>query len=553
MLLQVASGLLKTDPGGGACRTGPLAWLRAPRPQNPEVDGDVRWDPPPTCHPPEGGDCETLVEHGLPLWAEPAVGYCSRRPRPSPVWRSRYVGAPAVGPCWVSKSPLVRPPSGATPVPDCPTYLPTCVGVWPPSWWGVLRWGAMCCVVSRPVVCAGAVWPPSWLGVLRWCVAPLMVGLAALGFVVLCCVALCVVPVCGPPYGGACCVGVWHPSWSGVLWWCVAPLMVGRASLACVGCFFWLWCSCCLAGSGGPASRARAVRHPLVLAGSDGPASRARAVRHPVLMFRGCRRPASRVPLFRFLVCARLLAGCWRVFFALNVHFKVRTGPPVVGGCPLLPPPPAQGCAWWVSSSCRCSSLLSVLAGFRCWPPACGCCRRLCPPRSPPHGLVWASLLPAFCCLFSCARTPCCRCSHPAVLAPCPLPYTSQLVLRGCCCPAARFSLCARCLFAAALRLVCGRGSALAVAPPAQPSPPACVSRAALACPLCSLCLLFSGRPSAVCLRLMLPFPPPLVLVSVSLASLPLWLCVSACCFGRTGVRCTLPCCAVFFCPSCVV
>ena len=31
--------------------------------------------PSPTYHPPEGEECETLVEHGLPLLAEPAVGY----------------------------------------------------------------------------------------------------------------------------------------------------------------------------------------------------------------------------------------------------------------------------------------------------------------------------------------------------------------------------------------------------------------------------------------------------------------------------------------------
>ena len=40
------SRLLKTNPGGGACRTGPLAWLRAPGLQNPEVDEDVQWDLP---------------------------------------------------------------------------------------------------------------------------------------------------------------------------------------------------------------------------------------------------------------------------------------------------------------------------------------------------------------------------------------------------------------------------------------------------------------------------------------------------------------------------
>ena len=47
VLLQVASRLLKTNPGGCACRTGPLAWLRAPGPWNREVDKDVRGDPPP--------------------------------------------------------------------------------------------------------------------------------------------------------------------------------------------------------------------------------------------------------------------------------------------------------------------------------------------------------------------------------------------------------------------------------------------------------------------------------------------------------------------------
>ena len=77
--------------------------------------------------------------------------------------------------------------------------------------------------VPLGVICQGrvvtcfSVWPPSSWGVLRWCAAPRMVGRAALGWGVLCCVALCVVVVCGPPYGGACCVGVWAPSWWGVL------------------------------------------------------------------------------------------------------------------------------------------------------------------------------------------------------------------------------------------------------------------------------------------------------------------------------------------------
>ena len=38
---------LLTKAGRGVCITGPLAWLGAPGPQNPEVDEDVRWDPPP--------------------------------------------------------------------------------------------------------------------------------------------------------------------------------------------------------------------------------------------------------------------------------------------------------------------------------------------------------------------------------------------------------------------------------------------------------------------------------------------------------------------------
>ena len=80
--------------------------------------------PSPTYHPPEGEECETSVEHGLPLLAEPAVECYSRRPRPSPMSGSRFVGARAVGPGWVSKSPLVRPPSEATPVLSRPTYLP---------------------------------------------------------------------------------------------------------------------------------------------------------------------------------------------------------------------------------------------------------------------------------------------------------------------------------------------------------------------------------------------------------------------------------------------
>ena len=66
--------------------------------------------PSSTYHPSEGEQCETLVEHGLPLWAEPAGGYCSRRLSPSPNWESRFVGAREVGP-WVGE----RKPHGKSP------------------------------------------------------------------------------------------------------------------------------------------------------------------------------------------------------------------------------------------------------------------------------------------------------------------------------------------------------------------------------------------------------------------------------------------------------
>ena len=80
--------------------------------------------PSPTYHPPKGEQCGTLVEYGLPLWAEPAVGYCSRRPRPSPMSGSRFVGARAVG-LWVGEQkPLGKTPLHSDLSPET-TYLPT--------------------------------------------------------------------------------------------------------------------------------------------------------------------------------------------------------------------------------------------------------------------------------------------------------------------------------------------------------------------------------------------------------------------------------------------
>ena len=78
-----------------------------------------------TYHPPEGEECETSVEHGVPLWAEPALGYCSRRPRPSPMWGTRFVGAREVGLLVGKQKPLGKTPLRGNPSPEM-TYLPTC-------------------------------------------------------------------------------------------------------------------------------------------------------------------------------------------------------------------------------------------------------------------------------------------------------------------------------------------------------------------------------------------------------------------------------------------
>ena len=85
--------------------------------------------PSPKYHPPKGEEFETSVEHGLPLWAGPAVGYCSRRRRPSPMWGSRFVGAPAVGPLVGEQKPLCKTPLRGNPSPQR-TYQPTSAQVW---------------------------------------------------------------------------------------------------------------------------------------------------------------------------------------------------------------------------------------------------------------------------------------------------------------------------------------------------------------------------------------------------------------------------------------
>ena len=116
--------------------------------------------PSPTYHPPKGEECETSVEHGLPLWAEPAVGYCSRRPRPSPKWGSRFVGARAVGPWAGEQKFLGKSPLRGNPSPES-TYLSTCsFGIF----WPVLHllrsisiWfiGRVLITYHRPHTCLG--------------------------------------------------------------------------------------------------------------------------------------------------------------------------------------------------------------------------------------------------------------------------------------------------------------------------------------------------------------------------------------------------------------
>ena len=86
--------------------------------------------PSPTYHLPKRDKCETWVEHGLPLWAESAAGYCSRRPSPSPMRGSRFVGARAAGPWVGEQKPLGKTPLGGNPSPEM-TYLPTFTRVVP--------------------------------------------------------------------------------------------------------------------------------------------------------------------------------------------------------------------------------------------------------------------------------------------------------------------------------------------------------------------------------------------------------------------------------------
>ena len=85
--------------------------------------------PYPTYYPPKGEECDTSVKHALPHWAEPAVRYCSWRPRPSLTWGSRFAGERVVG-TWVGEpKPLGKTPLGGSASPQM-TYLPTYLSSW---------------------------------------------------------------------------------------------------------------------------------------------------------------------------------------------------------------------------------------------------------------------------------------------------------------------------------------------------------------------------------------------------------------------------------------
>ena len=73
--------------------------------------------PLPTYHPPEGEECGSAFEHGLPLLAEAAGGYCSRPLCPFPNWQTSFVGARAVGPWVGEQNPHGETPWGAITVP----------------------------------------------------------------------------------------------------------------------------------------------------------------------------------------------------------------------------------------------------------------------------------------------------------------------------------------------------------------------------------------------------------------------------------------------------
>ena len=219
-------------------------------------------------------------------WPPPMVGRAVLMTAPRPLWAVL---------CW-----CLAPPKVGRAVLACspPHGRPCCFVVWPPSWWGVLCWCVAPLMVGRavlmPVRRGGCAWcggaglglsscvvpggqrrwvrvggacgdvlagfvcsvlssPPygrrlrvgvvggwvvvvvvliAWRGlVLRWCAAHLMVGQSVL--------------VRAPPHGGACCVGLWSPSWWGVLCWWPSAAVLGRGVVVFgLGCRRLYGCGC---------------------------------------------------------------------------------------------------------------------------------------------------------------------------------------------------------------------------------------------------------------------------------------------------------------------
>ena len=241
--------------------------------------------------PPHGGTCcvgawpPPMVGRDVSVCAPPHGG--ARR---AGAWPASWPGVRCCcwGPLMVGRAVWVRRPphGGACSVGACPPrwlcvvwWCWACVVVcaaWRPAssgsgWWCLKRAPCAACFVGsasssppygrrvRVAVVGGQVavgvvlfaWPGL---VLCWCVAPLLVGFAALvrgpphGRA--CCVGARPPPtvgravsLCGPSHGGACCAGVWPASCSAVLHCCVAPLKVGRSVRVCGpphggACFF---------------------------------------------------------------------------------------------------------------------------------------------------------------------------------------------------------------------------------------------------------------------------------------------------------------------------
>ena len=383
--------------------------------------------------------------------------------------RLRLCCSPGRGWCCAGPCP---PPVGAC-----------CVCAWPPPWWGVLRWcvpppmvgrAALVCAPPHGGACCVGAWPPSWWGVLCWCLpaAVVMRGVVVFGLGCHCllgCGCGCVVCPAGvgavlvgralfvraPPLGGACCVGlfgfrfvVFQPAQCSVCFVgsLLSPPPYGRR------CRLLAVCGVCLAGTNGPASRARMVRHPFVLAWSEGPASRARAVRHPVFLFGGCCRPATRVPLRALccLVSALLLAVCWCLsppaaasppaHSPPNPALRLLSAaPPLLlavaapaGGC--CSPPPAPGFRFAAVRvllrvfPCSLCALSLMCAAWRFLGAPC------CPPQPP--GLCFAGFVAL---LLVVICSPAAFSWIPAGWPFVPPPIT-RFVFCGCCCPAACFS-----------------------------------------------------------------------------------------------------------------